>query len=136
MQLAILETSFFWFRPVLGWALYEGLKMDFRKTTTKELVSALTSSASNFYYLHKRNGATVEHVNALNECDLKRFFVASRGLAVKRSNFVQLGESRLYLSKIKVYQYKNLFLVEYEHCFCLYELNYFWKNCEEKASLI
>ena len=109
--------------------------MDFKKTTIKELVSALTSGASNFYYLHKKNGATVAHVNALNECDLKRFFVASRGPAVKHSTFLQFGESRLDLAKIKVYQYKNLFLVEYEFCFCLYELNFFWKNCSEKANL-
>lgn len=109
--------------------------MEFKKTTTKELVSALTSGASNFYYLHKKNNATVENVNSLNECDLKRFFVESRGVAVKRSNFLQWGEKRLYLPKIKVYQYKNLFLVEYEFCFCLYELNFFWKNCEEKANL-
>ena len=109
--------------------------MDFKKTTIKELVSALTSNASNFYYLHKRNNATVDHVNALEECDLKRFFVGSRATAVKRSNFLQWGETRLYLEKIKVYQYKNLFLVEYEFCFCLYELNFFYKNCEEKANL-
>ena len=110
--------------------------MDFKKTTTKELVRALTSNASNFYYLHKRNNATVEHVNSLNESDLKRFFVESRSQAVKRSNFLQWGEKRLYLEKIKVYQYKNLFLVEYESCFCLYELNTFWQNCEEKVNLI
>ena len=105
-------------------ALYEDLKMDFKKTTTKELVSALTSNSSNFYYLHKRNNATVGHVNALNECDLKRYFVGSRGPAVKHSTFLKFGESRLDLAKIKVYQYKNLFLVEYEFCFCLYELNF------------
>lgn len=109
--------------------------MDFKRTTTKELVSALTSNESYFYYLHKRNNATVEHVNALNESDLKRFFVESRGLAVKHSNFLQWGEKRLYLEKIKVYQYKNLFLVEYENCFCLYELNTFWQNCSDKANL-
>ena len=109
--------------------------MDFKRTTTKELVTALTSNASNFYYLHKRNNATVEKVNALNECDLKRFFVGSRGQAVKRSNFLQWGEKRLDLAKIKVYQYKNLFLVEYESCFCLYELNFFWKDCKEKVNL-
>lgn len=109
--------------------------MDFKKTTTKELVSALTSNGSNFYYLHKRNNATVEHVNALNESELKRFFVGSRGPAVKYSTFLKFGESRLYLAKIKVYQYKNLFLVEYESCFCLYELNVFWKKCEDKANL-
>ena len=109
--------------------------MDFKKTTTKELVSALTSNGSNFYYLHKRNNATVENVNSLEPCDLKRYFVESRSQAVKRSNFLQWGEKRLYLEKIKVYQYKNLFLVEYESCFCLYELNTFWQNCEEKVNL-
>ena len=119
-----------------GRAFNEDKKMDFKRTTTKELVTALTSNSSNFYYLHKRNNATVENVNSLNECDLKRFFVASRGPAVKHSTFLTFGESRLYLAKIKVYQYKNLFLVEYESCFCLYELNVFWKSCEEKANLI
>ena len=109
--------------------------MDFKKTTTKELVTALTSNSSNFYYLHKRIIPTVEHVNALNECDLKRFFVESRGQAVKHSTFLAWGEKRLDLAKIKVYQYKNLFLVEYEFCFCLYELNVFWKDCKEKANL-
>ena len=109
--------------------------MDFKKTTTKELVSALTSNGSNFYYLHKRNNATVENVNALNESELKRFFVGSRGPAVKYSTFLKFGESRLGLQKIKVYQYKNLFLVDCEFCFCLYELNTFWQNCEERANL-
>ena len=103
--------------------------MDFKKTTTKELVTALTSNSSNFYYLHKRIIPTVEHVNALNECELKRYFVASRGPAVKHSTFLKFGESRLELQKIQVYQYKNLFLVDCEFCFCLYELNVFWKSC-------
>lgn len=107
--------------------------MDFKKTTTKELVRALTSNGSNFYYLHKRIIPTVENVNSLEPCNLKRFLVETRCPAVKRSNFLQWGEKRLYLEKIKVYQYKNLFLVEYESCFCLYELNFFWKSCEEKA---
>lgn len=109
--------------------------MDFKRTTTKELVRALTSSASNFYYLHKRNNATVENVNSLEPCNLKRFFVAQRGPAVKHSTFLAFGESRLELTKIKVYQYKNLFLVDCEFCFCLYELNTFWQNCEEKVNL-
>ena len=99
--------------------------MDFKRTTTKELVRALTSNASNFYYLHKRNNATVENVNSLEPSDLKRFFVGSRGPAVKHSTFLKFGESRLELAKIKVYQYKNLFLVDCEFCFCLYELNTF-----------
>lgn len=38
-------------------------KMDFKKTTIKELVSAVTSNASNFYYLHKRNNPTIDTVN-------------------------------------------------------------------------
>ena len=109
--------------------------MDFKRTTTKELVRALTSNSSNFYYLHKRIIPTVEHVNALNECELKRFFVGSRGPAVKHSTFLKFGESRLGLAKFKVYQYKNLFLVDCEFCFCLYELNTFWQNCEEKCNL-
>ena len=119
----------------MGRACNEDFKMDFKRTTMKELVSALTINASNFYYLHKRNNATVENVNSLDTNDLKRFFVETRGLAVKRSNFLQWGEKRLYLEKIKVYKYKNLFLVEYESCFCLYELNFFWQNYEEKANL-
>lgn len=109
--------------------------MDFKKTTVKELASALTSNASNFYYLHKKINCTVEHVNSLDVCDLKRYFVGTRGPAVKRSNFLDFGVSRLYLNKTKVYQYKNLFLVEGEFYFCLYELNFFWKNCQEKANL-
>ena len=104
--------------------------MDFKKTTTKELVRALTSNGSNFYYLYKENG------HSLSECELKRFFVGSRGPAVKHSTFLAWGEKRLYLEKIKVYQYKNLFLVDCEFCFCLYEINTFWQNCEEKANLI
>ena len=99
--------------------------MDFKRTTTKELVTALTSNGSNFYYLYKRDNDTVENVNSLEPCDLKRFFVGSRAPAVKRSTFLQFGESRLELAKIKVYQYKNLFLVDCEFCFCLYELNTF-----------
>lgn len=109
--------------------------MDFKKTTIKELTNALTSNASNFYYLHKKNNCTVEHVNYLDVCDLKRYFVEARGPAVKRSNFLAWGEKRLYLTKIKVYQYKNLFLVECEFYFCLYELNFFWERCKEKANL-
>lgn len=99
--------------------------MDFKKTTTKELVTALTSNASNFYYLHKKNNPTVDTVNSLDACDLKRYFVESRSPAAKHSNFLQWGEKRLFLTKIKVYQYKNLFLVEGEFYFCLYELNFF-----------
>lgn len=109
--------------------------MDFKRTTTKELVSALTSNASNFYYLFKKNGATVEYVNSLNECDLKHYFTNSLGPAVKRSNFLQWGEKILDLPKIKVFKYKNLFLVEYKFRFCLFELNTFWQNCKEKANL-
>ena len=98
--------------------------MDFKKTTTKELVRALTSNGSNFYYLHKRNNATVENVNSLEPCDLKRFFVGSRGPAVKHSTFLQWGEKILDLKKIKVYQYKNLFLVEHKFRFILFKLNF------------
>ena len=119
----------------MGRAFKEDLKMDFKKTTIKELVTALTTNASNFYYLHKRTNCTVEQVNSLNESDLKRFFVESRGPAVKRSNFLSWGGKGLYLSKIKVYQYKNLFLVEYENCFCLYELIFFWEHSEKIAIL-
>lgn len=105
--------------------------MDFKKTTTKKLVSALTSSASNFYYLFKKNGATFEDVNSLDECDLKHYFVRSMDPAVKCSNFLQWGERILDLPKIKVYQYKNLFLVECNFRFCIFELN-FYQNCKEK----
>lgn len=107
--------------------------MDFKKTTVKELTSALTTNASNFYYLHKKNNCTVEHVNSLDVCDLKRYFVETRGPAVKRSNFLAWGEKRLNLTKIKVYQYKNLFLVEGEFYFCLYELNFFLEKLSRKS---
>ena len=92
--------------------------MDFKRTTTKELVSALTSNGSNFYYLYK------EDINALNECDLKHYFVRSMGPAVKYSTFLAWGEKILELPKIKVYQYKNLFLVDYKLRFYLFELNF------------
>ena len=92
--------------------------MDFKKTTTKELVSALTSNASNFYYLYKENGAT------LNESDLNHYFVKSLGPAVKHSTFLAWGEKILDLKKIKVYQYKNLFLVEHKFRFILFKLNF------------
>ena len=109
--------------------------MDFKKTTTKELASALTSNASNFYYLFKKNGATVDYVNYyLDESDLKHYFVKSMGPAVKHSTFLAWGEKILELQKIKVYQYKNLFLVECKFRFILFELN-FLANCEEKANL-
>lgn len=97
--------------------------MDFKKTTKKELIDALTSNASNFYYLRKGNNSTVDTVNSLDVCDLKRYFVEARGQAVKRSSFLEWKEKRLDLLKTKVYQYKNLFLVEYEYAFCIYELN-------------
>lgn len=108
-------------------------KMDFKKTTIKELVTALTINASNFYYLHKRNIPAIDLVNSLDARDLKRYFVEIRGPAAKHSNFLQWGEKRLHLTKIKVYQYKNLFLVEGEFCFCLYELNFFWESCRNKV---
>ena len=92
--------------------------MDFKRTTTKELVRALTSNASNFYYLYKENGAT------LDECELKHYFVKAMGPAVKHSTFLAWGEKILELTKIKVYQYKNLFLVEYKFRFILFELNF------------
>ena len=92
--------------------------MDFKKTTTKELVTALTSSASNFYYLYN------EDVNSLNECDLKHYFAKSLAPAVKHSTFLAWGEKILELPKIKVYQYKNLFLVDYKLRFYLFELNF------------
>ena len=92
--------------------------MDFKKTTTKELVSALTSNSSNFYYLYN------EDANALNECDLKHYFVKSMGPAVKHPTFLAWGEKILDLKKIKVYQYKNLFLVEHKFRFILFKLNF------------
>lgn len=104
--------------------------MDFEKTTKKELTTALTSSASNFYYLRKGTNSTVNTLKFLDVCDLKRYFVAARGHAVKRSTFLEWEEGRLDLLKTKVYQYKNLFLVEYEYAFCIYELN-FGEHCQK-----